>query len=156
MGWNGRGNPRNSLNGGYGIYKSLDAGRTWTSMGLEKTRHIHKVIIDPTNPDVVYVGAIGSPWGIHEERGVYKTTNGGDTWERVLFQNTKTGVADMVMDPTNPNKLIVGRGNTKETLGSLKVVAKALECLSHIMEEKLGKNAPIKMDCQKANWAALG
>ncbi len=103
----GEGNPRNSLNGGYGIYKSLDAGRTWKSMGLEKTRHIHKVIIDPTNPDIVYVGAIGSPWGIHEERGVYKTTNGGDTWERILFQNTKTGVADMVMDPTNPNKLIV-------------------------------------------------
>ena len=103
----GEGNPRNSLNGGYGIYKSLDGGRTWKSMGLENTRHIHKVIIDPTNPDIVYVGAIGSPWGIHEERGVYKTTNGGETWERILFQNRKTGVADMVMDPTNPNKLLV-------------------------------------------------
>ncbi|GEQ85922.1 hypothetical protein ULMS_14300 [Patiriisocius marinistellae] len=103
----GEGNPRNSLNGGYGVYKSLDAGRTWKSMGLEKTRHIHKVIIDPTNPDIVYVGAIGSPWGVHEERGVYKTVNGGETWERILFNNRKTGVADMVMDPTNPNKLIV-------------------------------------------------
>jgi photosystem II stability/assembly factor-like uncharacterized protein len=103
----GEGNPRNSLNGGYGVYKSLDGGRTWTSMGLENTRHIHKILIDPTNPNVVYVGAIGSPWGIHEERGVYKTTNGGETWERILFQNKKTGVADMVMDPSNPNKLIV-------------------------------------------------
>ncbi|MEM8999233.1 MAG: hypothetical protein AAGB24_03130 [Bacteroidota bacterium] len=102
----GEGNPRNSLNGGYGIYKSLDGGKTWKNMGLEKTRHIHRVIIDPVNPNVVYVGAIGSPWGIHPERGVYKTTDGGETWEKILFVNNKTGVADLVMDPTNPNKLI--------------------------------------------------
>ena len=103
----GEGNPRNSLNGGYGVYKSLDGGKSWISMGLEKTRHIHKILIDPTNPDVVYVGAIGSPWGIHPERGVFKTTDGGKTWKKILFQNEKTGVADMVMDPTNPNKIIV-------------------------------------------------
>ncbi len=102
----GEGNPRNSLNGGYGIFKSLDGGKSWKSMGLEKTRHIHRVIIDPTNPDVVYVGAIGSPWGIHLERGVFKTTDGGKTWNKILFANNKTGVADLVMDPTNPNKLI--------------------------------------------------
>ena len=102
----GEGNPRNSLNGGFGIYKSLDAGRSWTSMGLEKTRHIHRVVIDPTNPNIVYVAAIGSPWGEHSERGVYKTTNGGETWEKILFANNKTGAADLVMDPTNPNKLI--------------------------------------------------
>ena len=102
----GEGNPRNSLNGGYGIFKSLDGGKSWKSMGLEKTRHIHRVIIDPTDPNVVYVGAIGSPWGEHPERGVFKTTDGGETWEKVLFVNNKTGVADLVMDPTNPNKLI--------------------------------------------------
>ena len=102
----GEGNPRNSLNGGYGIYKSLDGGKTWNSMGLEQTRHIHRVIIDPTNPNTVYVGAIGSPWGTHKERGVFKTTNGGETWNKVLYANTKTGVADLVMDPKNPNKLI--------------------------------------------------
>jgi len=103
----GEGNPRNSLNGGYGVYKSLDGGKTWKSMGLEKTRHIHRVIIDPTNPDIVYVGAIGSPWGEHPERGVFKTTDGGKTWNKILFNNNKTGVADMVMDPSNPNKLMV-------------------------------------------------
>lgn len=102
----GEGNPRNSLNGGYGIYKSLDAGRTWKSMGLEKTRHIHRVVIHPNNPDVVYVGAIGSPWGEHEERGVYKTTDGGKTWKQILYNNKKTGTADLIMDPSNPNKLI--------------------------------------------------
>jgi len=103
----GEGNPRNSLNGGYGVYQSLDGGKSWKSMGLEKTRHIHRIIIDPTDSDVVYVGAIGSPWGEHSERGVYKTTDGGKTWNKILFVNTKTGVADMVMDPTNPNKLVV-------------------------------------------------
>ncbi|MEP2937251.1 MAG: hypothetical protein ABJM06_02575 [Gilvibacter sp.] len=103
----GEGNPRNSLNGGFGVYRSLDAGKTWQAMGLEGTRHIHRIIVHPTNPDIVYVGAIGSPWGIHPERGVFKTTDGGKSWNKILFANNKTGVADMVMDPSNPNKLIV-------------------------------------------------
>ncbi|MEQ9403509.1 MAG: hypothetical protein RIM99_07990 [Cyclobacteriaceae bacterium] len=103
----GEGNPRNSLNGGDGVYRSLDGGKNWKKMGLEKTRHIHRIIIHPDDPNTVYVGAIGSPWGEHEERGVYKTTDGGETWKRILFNNIRTGVAEMVMDPTNPNKLIV-------------------------------------------------
>jgi len=102
----GEGNPRNSLNGGDGVYKTLDGGKTWKKMGLEKTRHIHRIVIDPTNPNTVYVGAIGSPWGEHQERGVYKTTDGGKTWNQILFTNIRSGVADLVMDPTNPNKLI--------------------------------------------------
>ncbi|MDX2432976.1 MAG: hypothetical protein QNK35_18700, partial [Bacteroides sp.] len=103
----GEGNPRNSLNGGRGIYKSLDGGRSWKLMGLEDTRHIHRIIVHPGNSDVVYVGAIGSPWGPHPERGVYKTTDGGKSWKQVLYVNELTGVADMVMDPDNPQKLFV-------------------------------------------------
>ena len=102
----GEGNPRNSLNGGFGIYKSLDAGKTWKAMGLEKTRHIHRILIDPTNSDVIYAGAIGSPWGEHKERGVYKTTDGGKTWKQILFTNIRSGTADLIMDPSNPNKII--------------------------------------------------
>lgn len=102
----GEGNPRNSLNGGFGIYKSLDGGKTWKKMGLENTRHIHRVIIDPNDPNTVYAAAIGSPWGVHPERGVYRTKDGGKTWERVLFTNNKSGAAELVMDPSNPNKLI--------------------------------------------------
>jgi photosystem II stability/assembly factor-like uncharacterized protein len=101
----GEGNPRNSLNGGDGLYKTLDGGKTWKKVGLDKTRHIHRILIDPKNPNTVYVGAIGSPWGEHPERGVYKTTDGGATWEKVLFIDNKTGCAELVMDPSNPNKL---------------------------------------------------
>ncbi|MEO9869636.1 WD40/YVTN/BNR-like repeat-containing protein [Ekhidna sp.] len=102
----GEGNPRNSLNGGDGIYRTLDGGKNWQKMGLAKTRHIHRIIIHPNDPNTVYVAAIGSPWGEHEERGVYRTTDGGKTWSRILFNNIRTGAADLIMDPENPNKLI--------------------------------------------------
>ena len=95
----GEGNPRNSLNIGAGIYKSVDAGKTWKLMGLEKTRNIHKVLIDPTNADIVYAAAIGNPYAEHPERGVYKTTDGGQSWNRILFTNDTSGCADLVMDP---------------------------------------------------------
>ena len=102
----GEGNPRNSLNLGAGIYKSLDAGKSWKKMGLEKTICIHRVVIDPTNPNTVYVAAIGNPYAEHPERGVFKTTDGGETWSKILYVNDTTGCADLVMDPSNPNKII--------------------------------------------------
>ncbi|MBA4259448.1 MAG: hypothetical protein C0446_09810 [Chitinophaga sp.] len=116
----GEGNPRNSISLGEGIYKSLDGGKTWKRMGLEKTRNIHRIIIDPTNPDVVYVGAMGNPFADHPERGVYKTTDGGDTWKQILYTNQNSGVGDMVMDPANPNKLFVNMYEHKRTPWSLK------------------------------------
>lgn len=103
----GEGNPRNSLTGGYGVYRSLDAGKTWQLMGLEKTRNVHRIIIHPDDPNTVYIGAIGSPWGDHAERGVYKTTDGGATWNKILYVDQMTGVGDMVMDPSNPDKILV-------------------------------------------------
>jgi photosystem II stability/assembly factor-like uncharacterized protein len=102
----GEGNPRNSHNSGKGIYRSLDAGRTWKCMGLEDTRTIHRIIIDPRQENVVYAAALGSPWGPNPDRGVYKSSNGGETWEKVLFVNDTTGCADLIIDPSNPNKLI--------------------------------------------------
>ncbi|HLD54123.1 MAG TPA: hypothetical protein VJA82_12515 [Sediminibacterium sp.] len=116
----GEGNPRNSISLGEGIYKSLDGGKTWKRMGLEKTRNIHRIIIDPTNPEVVYVGAMGNPFADHAERGVYKTTDGGDTWKQILYTNQNSGVGDMVMDPANPNKLFVNMYEHKRTPWSLK------------------------------------
>jgi len=102
----GEGNPRNSLNLGGGIYKSYDAGKTWKLMGLEKTICIHRIIINPQNPDIVYVGATGNPYAPHPEKGVWKTTDGGETWQQILKVNDSTGVGELVMDPSNPNKLI--------------------------------------------------
>ncbi|NJB87093.1 photosystem II stability/assembly factor-like uncharacterized protein [Lewinella marina] len=102
----GEGNPRNSANYGGGIYRSLDGGATWEMMGLEDTRHIHRILTHPTDPNTVYVGAMGSMWGPNPERGVYRTTDGGKNWERVLYVDEGTGIADFVMDPSNPDKLI--------------------------------------------------
>lgn len=101
----GEGNPRNSQSSGAGIYKSIDGGRSWELMGLEATRNIHRVIIHPENPDIVYAGVQGSAWGDSETRGVYKTTDGGKTWDKILYNNSRTGIGDLVMDPNNPNKL---------------------------------------------------
>ena len=103
----GEGNPRNSLNTGNGIYKSLDGGKTWKCMGLEKTKTIHRIVIHRDNPDIVFAAAMGSPWGPNEDRGVFKTTDGGKTWKKILYVNTSTGAADMVVDPSNPEKMIV-------------------------------------------------
>ncbi|MDZ7773271.1 MAG: hypothetical protein U5K31_11125 [Balneolaceae bacterium] len=103
----GEGNPRNSLNLGAGIYRTMDGGKTWELMGLEETRSIHRVIVHPDNPDIVWAGAMGDPWAENEHRGVYKTTDGGETWEKVLYVNERTGVGDMVADPSNPNKILV-------------------------------------------------
>ena len=103
----GEGNPRNSMNLGGGLYRSLDGGDTWELMGLEKTHCIYRIIVSPVNSDIVYVGAIGSPWGPHPERGLYRTLDGGKTWKKILYANEQTGVADMVIDPYNPKKLFV-------------------------------------------------
>ncbi len=103
----GEGNPRNSNTGGAGLYKSIDGGKSWKLVGLEKTRHIHRIIVNPYNPNIVYVAAIGNPWADSEHRGVYKTSDGGKNWERILYRNERTGAAEMVMDPQNPDKLIV-------------------------------------------------
>ena len=116
----GEGNPRNSLNLGAGIYKSLDAGKTWKKMGLDKTICIHRVVIDPTNANTVYVAAIGNPYAEHPERGVFKTTDGGETWNKILYANDTTGCADLVMDPSNPNKLIAAMWQFRRTPWNLK------------------------------------
>src|SRR5262245_23296101 len=101
--WVGTGEPNNrqSSSVGDGVYKSLDGGRTWEHMGLRDTQHIGRVIIDPVDPDIVYVAALGRLWGPNAERGVFKTTDAGATWNKVKFVDNDTGFVDMVMDPSN-------------------------------------------------------
>ena len=90
---------------GDGVYKSTDAGKTWTHLGLEKTRQISRIQIHPKNPDVVYVAAQGNQWTTNPERGIYRSTDGGATWALVLHVDEKTGASDLSMDPTNPRIL---------------------------------------------------
>lgn len=104
----GEGNPRNSQNFGNGVYRSNDGGKSWTHLGLENTRNIHRIFVHPDNPDVCYVGVQGPAYGFSMERGVWKTTDGGKTWQHILKpDNNTTGVGEMVMDPHNPDKFIV-------------------------------------------------
>ncbi|MBT8478438.1 MAG: hypothetical protein KJO06_05940 [Gemmatimonadetes bacterium] len=101
----GEGNVRNSVSVGNGIYRTRDGGRTWEHLGLEATERIHRIIIHPRDPNTVWVAAMGREWGENEERGVYRTTDAGSTWEKVLYIDERTGAADLVIDPANPEKL---------------------------------------------------
>lgn len=102
----GEANNRQSTSWGDGVYKSLDAGRTWRHLGLKESRHVGRIIIHPTNPDIVYIAAMGHLWGSNAERGVFRTVDGGLTWEKVLYINEHTGAVDLVMDPQDSQTLI--------------------------------------------------
>jgi photosystem II stability/assembly factor-like uncharacterized protein len=93
---------RSNVSHGDGVYKSTDGGRTWSNVGLEKTRHIGEIEIHPANPDVVFVAALGHAWGQNEDRGVYRTLDGGKNWEKVLYKSDRAGAVDISMDPNNP------------------------------------------------------
>lgn len=99
----GESNMRNSVSIGVGLYKSTDGGDNWTKLGLDSTEHISKIVINPKNPDVVYVAAPGPLWGDSKHRGLYKSADGGKTWDKVLYINEKAGCADVVVDPSNPD-----------------------------------------------------
>ncbi|MCB9306235.1 MAG: hypothetical protein H6565_06535 [Lewinellaceae bacterium] len=101
----GEGNPRNSQNFGVGIFKSIDGGEHWTCMGLQNTHTIHRVILHRDRPDVIWAASLGSAYGPNEDRGVFKSTDGGKTWRKVLYVNDLTGCAELVVDPRNPDKL---------------------------------------------------
>jgi photosystem II stability/assembly factor-like uncharacterized protein len=103
----GEANPRNSVSYGDGVYKSTDGGKTWKNMGLKKSFQIGRIKIHPKDPNTVYVGALGRLYGPNEERGLFKTTDGGQTWQKILYVDDKTGVIDVQMHPTEPDTLLV-------------------------------------------------
>jgi photosystem II stability/assembly factor-like uncharacterized protein len=113
--WVGTGehNPRNSVSYGDGVYKSEDGGKKWTNMGLKQSFQIGKILIHPKDANIVYVGALGRLYGPNEERGLFKTEDGGKTWKHILKVDDKTGVIDMRMDPFDPNTLLVGMWERK-------------------------------------------
>jgi len=99
---------RGNVSHGDGLWKTTDGGKTWTFMGLGETRQISDIVVHPSNPDLVYVASLGHVWAPNPERGVFRSKDGGKTWEKILFRNDSTGVVDLVMDPTNPSVLYAG------------------------------------------------
>src|SRR5215207_3441782 len=99
----GEGLHRPDLGVGDGIFKSIDGGRSWRHVGLGDVQQVGRLVVHPTNPDIVFVAGLGHPYGANPERGIFRTTNGGATWERVLFVDENTGAIQVELDPTNPN-----------------------------------------------------
>jgi photosystem II stability/assembly factor-like uncharacterized protein len=99
---------RGNVSHGDGVWKTMNAGRTWTYLGLAETQYISRIITHPTDSNIAYVGALGHVFGPNPERGVYRTTDGGKSWQKILFKNDSTGVADLAMDPSNPKVLFAG------------------------------------------------
>ena len=110
---------RGNVSSGYGIWKSEDAGETWKSCGLPKSRHIPRIVIDPQNPDIVYAAVLGNIYKPTSERGVYKSTNGGKTWSKILFESNHAGAVELVIDPNNPRNLYAATWRVKRTPYSL-------------------------------------
>ncbi|HEY6092663.1 MAG TPA: glycosyl hydrolase [Gemmatimonadales bacterium] len=104
---------RDSVGYGNGMYKSTDSGKTWTHVGLDDTQHIGKIAVDPTNPDIVFVAAIGHLYAANPDRGVFRSKDGGKSWQKVLFKNEDVGAVEVVIDPTNPQVVYAGLWNTR-------------------------------------------
>ncbi len=106
---------RGNVTSGFGVWKSVDAGKTWQFIGLKDTRHIGRIRIHPTNPDIVYVGAMGDLWKSSDERGIYKTMDGGKTWKKILFANKDAGAVDLILEPGNPRVIYASTWNVRRT-----------------------------------------
>lgn len=115
--WVGTGEPQNRQSSpwGNGVYRSVDGGKTWTHLGLADTRHIARIVVHPENPDIAYVAAVGHLWGPNAERGVFKTTDGGKTWAKVLYLDEHTGAIDLAMDPGDPNTVYAAMYQRRRT-----------------------------------------
>ncbi len=116
--WVGTGEPQNRQSSPYGggVFRSLDGGRSWVDLGLHETRHISRIVVHPRDPDVAYVAAVGHLWGANEERGVFRTRDGGKTWDKVLYRDPDTGAIDLVMDPNDPNTLFAAMYQRRRTV----------------------------------------
>ncbi len=110
---------RGNVSSGYGIWKSVDAGKTWTESGLKNSRHVSRIAVHPTNSDIVYAGVLGNIYKPTLERGLYKSTDGGKTWRKTLFANDHAGVVDLIIDPTNPRILYASTWRLQRTPYSL-------------------------------------
>ena len=110
---------RGNVSSGYGVWKSIDAGKTWSFSGLENSRHIPRISIDPNDHNIVYAGVLGDIYKSTEDRGLYKSINGGESWKKILFSNKDSGIVDLIIDPTNSRIIYASTWNVKRTPYSL-------------------------------------
>ena len=154
------GEGENSLRGnvseGFGIWRTDDGGRSWRNLGLKDTRHIIRIVIHPKNPDMVWVAAIGHLFGPNEERGIFKTTDGGKTWKKVLYVNNQTGCSDLVMEPGNPSVLYAGTWRMLRTPYSMESGGEGSGIWKSIDGGETWKNISAAKGLPKGLWGIVG
>ena len=154
------GEGENSLRGnvseGFGIWRTDDGGRSWRNLGLKDTRHIIRIIIHPKNPDVVWVAAMGHLFGPNEERGVFKTTDGGKTWKKILYVNNQTGCSDLVMEPGNPSVLYAGTWRMLRTPYSMESGGEGSGLWKSVDAGETWKNIATAKGLPKGLWGIVG
>lgn len=148
-----RGNVSEGLGG---MWKSDDGGKTWQNLGLKEGRHIIRVVVHPKNPDIVWVAVLGHLFGPHPDRGVYKTTDGGKTWRKVLFVNEQTGASDLVMEPGNPKVLYAGTWRIQRLPHSLESGGEGSGLWKSTDGGETWKNIAANKGLPKGTWGIVG
>ena len=152
----GEGTLRGNVSEGFGIWRSDDGGRNWRNLGLKDSRHILRILIHPKNPDVVWVAAIGHLFGPNEERGVFKTIDGGKTWKKVLYVNNQTGCSDLVMEPGNPLVLYAGSWRILRTPHSMESGGQGSGLWKSIDGGNTWKDISTNKGLPKGVWGIVG
>ena len=153
---NGEKTVRGNVSSGDGIWKSVDAGKTWKHMGLKNSRHIPRIKIHPKNPDIVFAGVMGDLYKSSEERGVYKSIDGGKTWSRKLFANKDAGVVDLIIDPNNSRVLYATTWNVRRTPYSLSSGGEGSALWKSIDEGETWTNISANKGLPKGIWGISG
>lgn len=147
---------RGNVSEGFGIWRSDDGGRSWRNLGLKDTRHIIRIVVHPKNPDIVWVAAIGHLFGSNEDRGIFKTIDGGKTWKKVLYVNNQTGCSDLIMEPGNPAVLYAGTWRIQRTPYSLESGGEGGAIWKSIDGGETWKNIAGNKGLPKGLWGITG
>jgi photosystem II stability/assembly factor-like uncharacterized protein len=147
---------RGNVSEGFGIWRTDDGGKSWRNLGLKNTRHIIRIVVHPKNPDVVWVAAIGHLFGPNEERGIFKTTDGGKNWKKVLYVNNQTGCSDLIMEPANPSVLYAGTWRMLRTPYSMESGGEGSGLWKSIDGGETWKNISTNKGLPKGLWGIVG